>query len=335
MDLKAKFDPKTKKYNFYNKKTQKRLNTKAPRYKFLSKLRIPPGYSNVVASSNPGDDLHAIGVDSKGRSQYIYNPEFTERNKELKFSELIHFGRKLRRIRGDITRNIENAGAERMLGKDAMISLALFLIDHCNFRVGSEKYKKLYDSYGVTTINAGHLKRLANSYKIEFIGKKGVRNVSLVKNAKVCSLLDRVYDENSGAEYLFTYFDPASQTPSRITETHINTYLKRYHKSISVKMFRTWSANHILLRELLKMSLPDDETQARKNINMAVSKASGQMHHTKNVSRKSYMNNEIIDLYLTNPQKFKRIILQFRKSNGDFPTTDRMLNLLLKYIKGS
>lgn len=334
MDLKAKFDPKTKKYNFYNKKTHKRLNTKAPRYRFLSKLRIPPGYSNVVASSTPSDDLHAIGVDSKGRSQYIYNPEFTERNKELKFSELIHFGRKLRRIRGDISRNIQNAAGERVLGKDAMISLALFLIDHCNFRVGSEKYKKLYDSYGVTTINTGHLKRLANSYKIEFIGKKGVKNVSLVKNAKVCSLLDRVYDENNGAEYLFTYFDPASQTPSRITETHINTYLKRYHQSISVKMFRTWSANHILLRELLKMSLPEDETQARKNINMAVSKASGQMHHTKNVSRKSYMNNEIIDLYLTNPQKFKRIILQFRKSNGDFPTTDRMLNLLLKYIKG-
>ena len=216
-----------------------------------------------------------------------------------------------------------------------MISLALFLIDHCNFRVGSEKYKKLYESYGVTTINAGHLKRLANSYKIEFIGKKGVRNVSLVKNTKVCSLLDRVYDENQREEYLFTYFDPASQTPSRITETHINTYLKRYHSSISVKMFRTWSANHILLRELLKMSLPENELEARKNINMAVSKASGQMHHTKNVSRKSYMNNEIIDLYLTNPQKFKRIILQFRKSNGDFPTTDRMLNLLLKYIKGS
>ena len=134
MDLKANFTLKTKKYNFYNKKLKSVLIQKH-RYKFLSKLRIPPGYSNVVASSNPGDDLHAIGVDSKGRSQYIYNPEFTERNKELKFSELIHFGRKLRRIRGDITRNIENAGAERMLGKDAMISLALFLIDHCNFRV--------------------------------------------------------------------------------------------------------------------------------------------------------------------------------------------------------
>ena len=99
-------------------------------------------------------------------------------------------------------------------------------------------------------------------------------------------------------------------------------------------MFRTWSANHILLKELLNMNLPETELEARKNVNKAVSKASGQMHHTKNVSRKSYMNNEIIDLYLTNPQKFKRIIMQFRKSNGNFPTTDRMLNLLLKYIKG-
>ena len=51
-----------------------------------------------------------------------------------------------------------------------------------------------------------------------------------------CSLLDRVYDENSG-QNIFSLISPYKHY--RITETHINTYLKRYHKSISVKMFRT------------------------------------------------------------------------------------------------
>ena len=56
------------------------------------------------------------------------------------------------------------------------------------------------------------------------------------------------------------------------------------------------------------------------------------MHHTSVVSKKSYMNNEIIDLYLKDSKKFERIVNFFRKKNGDLPKIDRLLNLILKYL---
>ena len=94
-------------------------------------------------------------------------------------------------------------------------------------------------------------------------------------------------------------------------------------------MFRTWNANYILLKEILNLELPTSPTMAKKNINVAVKKAAGQLHHSSNVSKKSYMNNEIVDLYLTDPMKFKRLIELFRKSNGNLPTINRLLNLIL------
>ena len=56
------------------------------------------------------------------------------------------------------------------------------------------------------------------------------------------------------------------------------------------------------------------------------------MHHTSHVSKKSYMNNEIIELYLKDYDKFKSLIEYFRKDNGNLPSIDRLLNLILGEI---
>ena len=97
-------------------------------------------------------------------------------------------------------------------------------------------------------------------------------------------------------------------------------------------MFRTWSANYMLLRSILDYPLPENTKEANKYIREIIRNAASKMHHTGNVSKKSYMNNKLIDLYLENPLKFKTIIEQFRRSNGSFPTISRMLNLFLKYL---
>ena len=56
------------------------------------------------------------------------------------------------------------------------------------------------------------------------------------------------------------------------------------------------------------------------------------MHHSNNVSKKSYMNNKIIDLYLEDPEKFKSLIGNFRKGNGELPTINSLLNKILLFL---
>ena len=332
MNITRKNNRVTGKHIYISKLTKKRIKEGSKLHKQLEKVYIPPAYKNVEMSSNPKEKIQAIGLDTKNRKQYIYNKDYIEKQKVIKFKDLIHFGMRIKRIRRDILKILESCenNNSRVNSRNCVIALIIYLIDKCNFRVGNEKYKKLYNSYGVTTLNSNHLKKLTNSYKIKFIGKKGVVNKSVVKNKMVIKLLDNLCSIYGNQEYLFCYFDEKTNNTYRINEKHINDFLKKYHNTISVKMFRTWTANHILLRELMVLDIPDNAKDATKNINIAITKAASNMHHTKNVSKKSYMNNELIELYLNNFKLFEKKILSLKKPNGNFPTIDRLLNLILK-----
>jgi len=317
-------------FYYVHRKTKKKINNNSL-LKRIHSLKIPPGYKQVKIAANSNSKVQCIGTDTKKRKQYIYHPQWEEQQKKIKFIDLIQFGKKIKRIKRDINKNLNKCyNNTRLLNnKDNIISLVLYLIDYCNFRVGCEKYKQLYNSYGVTTLNNTHFKFNKNNISIEFIGKKGVLNKNKVNNTNICSLLKLLCNNND--EYVFTYIDK-NNDKYRITEKHINDYLKKYHKNLSVKMFRTWNANYILLKELLNLELPNTNKIAKQNINIAIKKAAVQLHHSSNVSKKSYMNNEIVDLYLENPMKFKKLVESFRKKNGNLPTINRLLNQILYHL---
>jgi DNA topoisomerase-1 len=331
MNIIRLFDKKTQKFSYKNKISTKIISDPKTLERIKS-LKIPPAYTDVLISNNPSSKIQSIGTDTKKRKQYTYHQGWTAQQSKLKFNDLIIFGKKIKRIRKDIYANIVrcHSNPQLLFEKDCVISIVLYLIDYCNFRVGNEKYKKLYNSFGVTTLNSSHFKFNKNHTTIEFIGKKGVLNTNKVTNSNMCFLLKELC--NSNDEYVFYYLDDKNNK-YRITEKHINDFLKNYNDSLTVKMFRTWNANYMLLKELLNLELPDSPGKAKKNISIVIKKSASQMHHTSTVSKKSYMNSEIVDLYLKNPVKFKRLIEYFRKTNGNLPTINRLLNLILTHIQ--
>ena len=324
---------KVKSFKYYNQKTNKIVNDKK-NIERINKLRIPPAYKNVLISGNSRSKVQAIGVDDKGRKQYIYNENFIKKQSETKFNHLILFGKYVTKIRRDIKKIIADTsrGKRDITSKQSLIALVLFLVDTCHFRIGCQKYKLLYKTYGVTTLNKTHFKRINKNYSVEFIGKKGVVNKSVVDNKVVCSILNKLCSENRG-EYLFNSIDNEKKKV-RITEKHVNNFLKEYHKDLSVKMFRTWKANHILLKELLEYPLPQNSNDSKQNLVEIIKSAATKMHHTKGVSKKSYMDNKIMDLYVKSPIKFKELLVQFKKkSKGKkLPDIDTLLMLFLEYF---
>ena len=91
----------------YIDKDRKRIKDKRT-LKRINSLRIPPGYNKIKISKKASSKVQAIGVDSLGRSQYIYNPKFIEEQQQIKFEDLINFGKKIKRIRKDYRNNIES-----------------------------------------------------------------------------------------------------------------------------------------------------------------------------------------------------------------------------------
>src|SRR5258708_13800674 len=62
-------------------------------------LRIPPAWENVWISPDPLGHVQAIGVDSKGRTQYIYHRLWREQRDAQKFPHMLRFASALPRLR--------------------------------------------------------------------------------------------------------------------------------------------------------------------------------------------------------------------------------------------
>jgi DNA topoisomerase I len=316
-------------YKYINRKTKKRVNKRT--LNRIKSLRIPPSYRKIRISNNAKDKVQSIGVDELGRKQYTYNPKFVEEQQEMKFQDLIQFGKKIKRIRKDY-RSIIDSNLP-IHNKNKIISIVLYLLDQCKFRIGSEEYKKKYNTYGATTINTNHILFKENEVEIKFVGKKSVENTSTIKNESVIKLLEGLCSRNKGKEYLFYYIDVKNEN-NNITAGQVTNYLKKYSKNLSPKMFRTWNGNSVLIKYLISKGIPDNEKEIKKNLREAIKKVAFELHNTVAVSKKSYCNSEIYTTYQNENHKFFEFIDLNRKGNGDKKGTDRILTLfLIKYYK--
>ena len=332
MDIRrVSVDLSNKKFKYVSRKNNKVIKV-VKTLKRINSLRIPPNYSRVRISSNKSSKVQAIGEDTKGRKQYIYHPEFIEEQQTIKFQDLINFGRKIKRIRKDYRTLLENSIS--LDSKNKLISMVLYLLDVCNFRVGTEEYKKRYNTYGATTLNTNHILFTEKGAEISFVGKKSIQNTSIIKQPTIIKLLDTLCERNRGKEYLFYYQDEKTGKVNNVNSSHMNTFLKKYHANLKPKMFRTWNGNAILLKYLLSQKKPNTLKEIKANLKEGIRRVSVGLHNTVTVAKKSYCNSEIYETYLNDNETFFEFIDSNRKDNGDKKSSDRMLTLfLIKYYK--
>ena len=141
-------------FKYIDRKTKRRITDKKT-LKRIANMRIPPAYKKIKISKKANDKVQAIGVDEAGRKQYIYSKKFVQEQQEIKFQDLIQFGKKIKRLRRDVKHHISKS--TDIYDRSKVISMVIYLMDHCNFRIGTEEYKKLYNTYGATTLNKNHI----------------------------------------------------------------------------------------------------------------------------------------------------------------------------------
>ncbi len=307
----------------------------------IKKMSIPPAYTEIRISANPNNYLQAVGIDDKGRKQYIYNKNFVIQQSKNKYCYLKHFGENITKIRQDIRAILVNN--KPITDKEKMIALVLYILDKCYFRIGNIHYFNKNDSHGVSTLKSKHLFFKGKELKIEFIGKKGVLNECVVKDQLIISLLKELnlitknmdnQKNNTEGSFLFTYLDENGKQ-QLIKPLDINQFLYKYHPDITLKMFRTWGANFMFLEEMIKRrkdfaeiytvntstDLSNNKTSIKKaKVKKIILKESDKiiaeiiqniaikLHNTPNVSRKSYLDNNLVEIYLSNPKSFWRKI---------------------------
>ena len=299
-----------KKIYLYEDKNGKKVTDKTI-IEYITKLSVPPAYNNVEIFIERDPKILYSGIDQAGRLQQIYSPKWREKVDKEKFKALIDFGYKLPKMIKEMEKHIKS----KTLTKEKIISLILSITSLCGFRHGSVKYKILYGSVGLITLDASHIKfKTVKNIKeahFSFIGKKGVKNECIITDKIIIDELEKLVKDKDKKEYLFQYLDKETKSLTHITAIDINNWLKSYNPEFTTKFFRLFNVNTSFI-EIMQDTNPSSltEAQRKKQVVDAIKTVSCEIQNTPSICKKSYLNGDLLKLYIEHPRKYTSILIK-------------------------
>ena len=179
----------------------------------LEKIYIPPAYKDLVVAKSETNKIQVIGTDTKGRRQYIYNPNYTKKRNSRKYDDVMDLGKSIIKIEKDnitMLNELNKKNYSQWVLPNDYIPIIIYMLRTYNFRIGNECYTNDNNSYGITTLKKEHIHFLAKNnsnskFKIEFIGKKGILNTYTDNNPIISNILKVLIANASKDGFLFKY----------------------------------------------------------------------------------------------------------------------------------
>jgi DNA topoisomerase-1 len=258
----------------------------------IEALAIPPAWKDVWISPRARANLQATGVDSAGRRQYLYHPDYRARQEQAKYDKLISFAEKLPDLRRAIQEHVECED----LCYERVCAVAVSLINLGWFRVGNERYAKRSRTFGITTLRRRHVKIRGHRMTFDFRAKHAAQ----VHTAIVDEDLARTMRELlalEGESRVFRYRRDGEIV--RLDARKLNEYIREHMGAeFSAKDFRTWGGTLTAAIELAERGLPESETEAKRVLAGVMRKVGAQLGNTPAVARASYVSPAVVEQYL-------------------------------------
>ncbi len=230
-------------------------------------LGLPPAWEDVWICPNARGHIQATGLDSKGRLQYRYHPDWTEVTTEMKYDDVVYFASQLPRLRKQVERDL----AENSMKLHTVSALVVRLIDLYNIRVGSDEYAKANESYGLTTLKSMHVKHIRGDSAegrhdavFTFTGKSDKDWEIKIEDDHLVDLILRTNRLGVKDADLFMYISDAGNEVDLKAE-HINQYIRASSgEGFTAKNFRTWGATYRCAERLAFLAQPQSESDMKK-----------------------------------------------------------------------
>lgn len=244
----------------------------------ISKLKLPPAWTDVKINPDPEGDLLAQGKDAKGRVQSVYSDSHNMRQAALKFARI----KELMAKHDDIVAQNANDFSDGAKRENAAVWK---LIHATGIRPGSDKdtgAKK--KAYGATTLLGQHVtKDDKGNVVLKFTGKKGVDLAIPVHDPEVAkSLIERASKAGSNGKLFNT--DDAE--------------LRDYTHSLDggdfkTKDFRTLKGTSTAIDTIKDMPVPTNAKEYKKQV-MAVAKiVSQKLGNTPTIALQAYIDPSV------------------------------------------
>jgi DNA topoisomerase I len=259
----------------------------------IESLVIPPAWRDVWISPRPNAPLQATGVDKAGRRQYLYHPEYRAQQEQAKYDKLIRFAERLPGLR--------QAMGEHMtldpLDQDRVSSIAVRLINLTWFRVGSERYVRESNTYGVTTLTKRHVSVRGKRVTFRFRTKAGFKVRTALVDPEIATAVKDLLEVRGGRQLL--RYECEGELYN-ITGRKLNEYIQRYMgEEFTAKDFRTWGGTLEAAIAFAELGPPPDTAYGQKRAVAAVMRrVAERLGNTPAVTRASYVSPAVVEQYL-------------------------------------
>ncbi len=257
----------------------------------IRKLRIPPAWRDVRIARGESAPLQAVGVDKKGRTQYLYHTRFRAQREEEKFKRVVEFGESLPHLRRRVRADLQGSELERRRVLAAMVRL----IGQGFFRIGNDKSAASEATYGLSTIRGSHVKVDGDTLLFDYVGKWKKKQKRSVADRDV-ALIVQALKKTKGAE-LFK-FDQNGRIVD-VKDRHVNDYIQSIiGRDFTAKDFRTWVGTLLCSIALAMQGQGTSKAERKRRIRKAITATAEQLGNTPAVCRSSYICPRLLDEYM-------------------------------------
>jgi DNA topoisomerase IB len=262
-------------------------------------LAIPPAWEDVWVCPWPDGHLQAVGTDDAGRRQYLYHPDWRARRDRQKFVRAQELGIALPRLRARLDRAIGGRG----LSQERVLATALRLVDLGLCRAGGEEYRRTNGSFGMATALRGHVTAVPGGVELSFPAKSGTTFSQEIHDASVVRVLDELVRRDDPSDQLLAWWSDEDEAWHPVRTSHLRSYLRSVAgEGLMVKDFRTWHASVLMATTLSRVEPPTSERGRRSALVEAYREVAEVLHNTPAVTRSSYVDPRVTDLWRAGEQ---------------------------------
>lgn len=260
----------------------------------IAKLRIPPAWQDVRIARGESAPLQAVGVDKKGRTQYLYHARFRQKRDEEKFLRVVHFGEALPLLRRHVQRDLKRGDTSR----NSVLAAIVRLIDQGFFRVGNDKSARHEETYGLTTVLSKHVRVSGSVVHFSFIGKWQKKHERAIRDADVARIIRKLRRLEGDAKGELFRFVQGSRVID-VKDRHVNEYIQSIvGPGYSAKDFRTWAGTLVCSMSLAFQGQEETKKARKRRVKKAIDFTAGMLGNTPAVCRTSYICPRLIDDYM-------------------------------------
>lgn len=254
-------------------------------------LVLPPAWTKVWVSADPGGHIQAVGIDAAGREQYRYHPEWKARHALRKFQRALELAAALPHARATVTKHLRQSEDDR----SRTLATAFRFLDDASPRIGTAAYLDENGSRGLTTLLRSNATVDSHRVTLSFPGKEHVHNLLHMTDADLAAVVTTLID-GPADELLLGYLHQGHR--AHLTPSEVNDYIRETTGGhYSAKDFRTLRGTVAAAETLAKIGPVTTEKERKDAEHAAVVAASEALNNTPAVAKSSYVDPRVFAAY--------------------------------------